>query len=301
MKNKAIVGGVIALVVLVLIVFLCIWLGRKINDKIQQTPETTTNTTVPPSAPSQPPATNEQAAQVFLALGNPSGATASASNKDNYLMVNTAYALSYNNAKGTPNWVAWRVAESDFGSADRQNNFRPDDRLPPGFKRVTPTDYTGSGFDRGHLCPSADRSSSPDANSLTFLMTNMTPQTPDLNRNVWEHFESYARELVKRDKLDIYIVAGVYGEKGKLKGKVTVPTNCWKIIVGIPQGESISGISEKARLVAVDMPNDTGIATEDWRKFRTTVRSIEQKTGYNFFTNLPQNVRDALEMKMENY
>jgi endonuclease G, mitochondrial len=298
MKNKIIIGGVIALVIIVLIAFFCIWLGRKISDTVQQNTETSTTTTVQPPV-SLPPVTTEQATQIFLALGNPSNATNNTSNQDNYLIVNTAYALSYNSGKGTANWVSWRIAESDLGTTDRQNNFRPDVNLPKNFTRVTPTDYTGSGFDRGHLCPSADRSVSEESNSLTFLMTNMVPQTGDLNRNVWENFESYSRGLVKKGKVDLYVVAGVYGEKGKLKKKVVVPTNCWKIIVAVPQGAPVSSINETTHVIAVDMPNATGIAKEDWRKFRTTVRSIEQRTGYNFLSNLPQNVQDAVETKME--
>lgn len=301
MRNKVVVGGIIALVILIVLALFCVWAGKKIVDRTNN--DNTTIQNPPPAPPnsSQPITNVEQAQRIYLALGNPSNAAQNSSDADNYLMVNTAYALSYNNSRGTPNWVAWRVTESDFGSADRQNDFRPNPDLPANFKRVTPSDYTGSGYDRGHLCPSADRSGSAEINSETFLMTNMTPQTPDLNRNVWERFESYSRELVKRDNLDIYIVAGVYGEKGKLKNKVVIPTNCWKIIVGIPPGSGLSGISEKARLVAVDMPNTAGISADDWRKYRTTVHDIEQKTGLNFFTNLPPNIRQALETKKENY
>lgn len=98
-------------------------------------------------------------------------------------MVNEAFALSYNNDKGTPNWVSRRITKADFGSANRQKDFRPDGRLPKGWKIVKPTDYTGCGFDRGHICPLADRSFSDELNRETFLMTNMIPQTGDLNRN----------------------------------------------------------------------------------------------------------------------
>ena len=243
------------------------------------------------------PATIEEASALYLALGNPSNANQS--DAKNYLLINQQYALSYNREKGTPNWVSWHVDAGDLTGVDRQNNFRPDDRLPADFPHVTPNDYTGSGFDRGHVCPSADRASSPEANSATFLMTNMTPQTPDLNRNVWEHLESYSRELVKQGS-EVYIIAGVYGENGKLKRKVTVPTNDWKVVVVLPNGSDASEISNQTRVIAVDMPNTSGIANDDWRKYRVTVRQIEQKTGLNLLSNLPQNVQDALETKIDN-
>ncbi len=301
MKNKAIIGGIIALAVIVSIALACFWLGKKINDGITNDDNTTTETRIPEGQKTSLPVTNvEQAQKVYLALGNPSNAAPNNSNADNYLIVNTSYAVSYNNNRGTANWVAWRIAESDFGAVDRQNNFRPDPNLPKNFARVTPTDYTGSGFDRGHLCPSADRSGDINANSQTFLMTNIIPQTPDLNRNVWERFESYSRELVKRGKVDLYVVAGVYGVKGKLKNKISVPTNCWKIIVALPKGADISAVNENTHVIAVDMPNAATIGNTDWRRFRTTVRAIEQKTGYNFLSNLPQNLQDALENSAEN-
>ncbi len=191
MNNKVITGGVFALIIIGLIAFFCVWVGKKIRDGITETPENT-NTVIPDGQRPALPVTNtEEAQRVYLALGNPSSATNNTLNPDNFLMVNNAYALSYNNSRGTANWVAWRITESDFGAAERQNDFRPDPNLPKNFRRVTPADYTGSGFDRGHLCPSADRSSSPEANSATFFMTNITPQVPELNRNVWESLESY--------------------------------------------------------------------------------------------------------------
>jgi endonuclease G len=73
--------------------------------------------------------------------------------------------------------------------------FRPDDRLPKDWPRVTPSDYTGSGFDRGHMSPNADRYGSREAADATFLMTNITPQTGDLNRGPWQKLEAYLRTL----------------------------------------------------------------------------------------------------------
>ncbi|QFS50967.1 ENDOG, endonuclease G, mitochondrial [Nostoc sphaeroides CCNUC1] len=135
-----------------------------------------------------------------LLLGNPSSATPTKLTPDNYLMVKNQYALSYNNSKGTANWVAWQLNKSWLGNADRQNNFRPDDTLPTNFLRVTPTIYSGSGYDRGHIAPSGDRTKTVDDNSSTFLMTNMMPQTPDNNRNTWGNLEDYCRELVSLGK-----------------------------------------------------------------------------------------------------
>src|SRR4051812_13630546 len=115
--------------------------------------------------PADAPAPNtDQTADSYphLALGNPSGATADEANADNFLMGKPYFALSYNNSKGGPNWVSWRLQASDLGPAPRVE-FYPDAELPNRFKHVTPHDYTGSGFDRGHMCPRGDRTNTNEA------------------------------------------------------------------------------------------------------------------------------------------
>ncbi len=295
MKSKALIGGIIALIVIVLAIVFCVWAGSKINQKLSAL-----NPSAPQTSDSNAPQTNEtqQVSQGNLPFGNPSNATPNSSNSNNYLLENQFYTLSYNREKGIANWVAWRLSKSDFGSANRQNDFRPDDRLPNGWTRILPSDYSGSGFDRGHLCPSADRSNSIESNSATFLMTNISPQTADLNQGAWEKLETYSRSMARRDGT-LYIVAGQYGASGKVKNKVTVPTNFWKIVVVLAPGADFSSITKDTRVIAVDMPNVKGIKEKNWREYRTTVRQIEQKTGYNFLSNLPQNIQNSLETKVD--
>lgn len=299
MKNKAVIGGVIALAVVVLIILLCVWVGKRFTDG-NQNPDNTSGVgrSGGGNLPAQP-ATTEQAMRVYLALGNPSNATDSTSNPNNYLMVNNYYALSYNRDRAEPNWVAWRVSLADMSDLPRVDSFRPDDRLPENWAHVTPTDYVRSGFDRGHVCPNADRNGSEESMAATFLMTNMTPQTPDLNRGPWEKLESYLRTLVRRGS-DVYIYAGVYGADGKLKNKVTIPTNDWKIAVAVPASANPASIGENTRVIAVDMPNVRGIKNADWQIYRTTVREIEQNTGLKFLTTLPPQIREALINKRDN-
>ena len=107
-----------------------------------------------------------------LALGNPSRAETKLNQPDNYLVTHTGYALSYNRSRGAANWVSWHLEKDDTGDAERTNAFAPDTILPKDWW-VLPTDYAGSGYDRGHLIPSKDRSSSEEANRETFLMSNM--------------------------------------------------------------------------------------------------------------------------------
>jgi endonuclease G len=147
------------------------------------------NITITDAGPAAPPVS------VHLTLGNPSGATTSTSNPTNYLMLKPQFALSYHRDRGEPNWVSWHLSSDWLGSTPRQDNFRADTTLPSGWYRVQGTDYSGSGYDRGHMCPSADRTLTIADNSATFLMTNMIPQAPDNNQGPWANLESYCRSL----------------------------------------------------------------------------------------------------------
>ncbi|RDV13310.1 DNA/RNA non-specific endonuclease [Pontibacter diazotrophicus] len=240
-------------------------------------------------------------------LGNPSGATADESNYNNYLMTKPQFALSYSRDRGTPNWVSWHVSRDWLGSAPRQNNFRADPELPQGWYRVTTSSYTGSGFDRGHSTPSADRTKSEEDNSATFLMTNIIPQAPNNNQETWANLEDYTRDLVQ-DGMEVYVVMGSYGvggtgDNGTARtidnGKVTVPNRIWKVLVVLEEGENdLQRINTGTRVIAVDTPNSNTVRP-DWGTYRTTVDAIEQATGYDLLSALPVQVQQALESQMD--
>lgn len=213
-----------------------------------------------------------------LRLGNPTHATADASNKNNYLLVKKQYVLSYNNANGTPNWVSWTLEKSDIGKIARQNNFHPEADLPEDFQHITPADYTGSGYDRGHMCNSKDRTRTKKDNSETFSMANMQPQTPDLNRHVWEKLEANSRKLAMKGNT-LYIIAGCYGTLkhiGKTH-KVNVPKSCWKL-------EVVEGPNSK--VIMVDIPNKNGISKDTWQKYATTIDDLREKTGLDLHSRI---------------
>jgi endonuclease G len=255
-----------------------------------------------PDGPSEP--------SVHLALGNPSGATDDPADADNYLLRKPYYALSYNNAKGTPNWVSWCVREGDLGDAGR-GQFYPDPDLPAAFKRVTPRDYTGSGFDRGHMCPHSDRTGTAEASAATFAMTNIVPQAPALNQKAWADFEDYCRGLVRRRRQTLYIVAGPQGRGGTgtngpaetiARGKVTVPAQCWKVVLALDEGEGgaadIARVGPDTRVICVMMPNEESVE-HGWAKHRVSVSHIERLTGYCFFDRVPAEVLGPLKAKVD--
>ncbi len=238
-----------------------------------------------------------------MALGNPSGASNSLSNADNYLIDHKYYIESYNRDKGEPNWVSWHLCSSDLGQTDRLNNFRPDETLPDGWYEADNTSYKRTGFDKGHNCPSGDRTSSTDANSATFLMDNIIPQAPNNNEHTWEHLEGYCRNKVKNGN-EVYIIMGVYGSGGTGRngyattidnGRINVPAHIWKVAVIIPEGDDdLNRIDEATQVIAIDTPNDNNI-TNNWMNYTCTVKSIEAATGYNLLSALPQTVQQTLE------
>jgi len=252
----------------------------------------------PPRQEQAVPAPVEAVRSVHLPFGNPSNATADPGNEDNLLIVGEGSVISYNNARGRPNWVAWRTTPADLGDSIPRPDFRPDPRLPRWYKRIGAFDYSGTGYDRGHMVPSADRFADPRLNAETFLMTNIVPQSPSLNQYPWNDFEQYVRAQVRKG-FDAYQIAGVYGEGERLKGKITAPTNCWKVVVLLRRGSDPASVDDRARVIAVDMPNEDTLQHEKWEQFRTTVKAIEQRTGLNIFSSLPQDLQRALETHAE--
>lgn len=239
-----------------------------------------------------------------LLLGNPSNATSNIGNADNYLIDHKYYIESYNRTKVGPNWVSWHIAPADLGDVDRANDFRPDTiNLPKRWYEANNSSYKGSGFDKGHNCPSGDRTSSTEANSETFLMDNIIPQAPNNNQHTWEHLESYCRKQVKKGN-EVYVIMGSYGSGGTgrlgyrttiSKGHIQVPAYIWKIVLIIPNGDDdLERIDTEAQIIAINTPNDNSISS-NWMNYICTVNAIEKATGYKFLTTLAADLQDELK------
>lgn len=262
-----------------------------ISDFAAPTPTpTATPTPTPP-----PPSSSEH-----LTMGNPSNAITDVAQPNNYLMDKPQYALSYSRDNGGPNWVSWHLDNSWLGSTPRQDDFRADTTLPAGWYRVQATDFSGSGFDRGHMCPSADRTITVAANSATFLMTNMIPQLPANNQGVWANLESYSRTLVSQGN-ELYIISGGQGLRFFIaNGHVAVPAQTWKVIIVLPAGSNdVSRVTTSTRTIAVVVPN-SGTINSDWRTYRVSVDQVEALTGYDFFSNVSTGIQAVIEGVVDN-
>jgi endonuclease G len=205
----------------------------------------------------------------YLPGGVPNISGASTASTTNYLAVKKGYVMSYNGVEGRANWVGWTLRSSDLGPVERSNRFREDSELPRQFKRVDDDDYRESGFDRGHLCNSEDRTASDYLNEETFLMSNMIPQTPELNRGPFKFLEAYCRKLVLKKGQKLLIYSGGIGAKGRLTSGVPIPQYCWKAIY-TPTEE-----------IYVLFPNERTLE-KNWNKYRVTKDRLEKMTGFQF-------------------
>jgi len=226
--------------------------------------------------------------------------------RDTHLIDRPQCVISYSEKKKTASWVAWNLVRTDIGNVAR-GSFEEDPDLPKGLPRVPFNTYSGSGFDRGHMCPSKDRSATEADNDVVFYMTNVVPQNPACNQTGWERLEYYCRGLAFEGK-DLYVVCGPHGIGGQTDDgvkkltigrgatAVTVPAAVWKVILVLPNRAAAP--NKSARTIAVWMPNDPTV-TDDWPKYRVPVAEVEKKTGLTFFPLIPVELAEALKEKAD--
>lgn len=236
------------------------------------------------------------------ALGLPAAASTSDSNA--YLSVKSGYVLSYNGSRKVPNWVSWELNTSYLGSIDRQDDFRPDSTLPGSVPQASLADYSGSGYDRGHMTPSADRTLTVAANSQTFYLTNMVPQSGNNNRGAWANLEEYCRTLVRSGKELFIVSGGTFSASSNTIGSgVVVPDMTFKVIVVLDStADDAADVTSSTRVIGVLMPNeDSQISLgADWRSYRVSVDAIEAQTGQNFLSDVSTTVQGVVEARVDN-
>lgn len=197
----------------------------------------------------------------------------------------TGFTLSYNKDNRTPNYVVWELLGTEVGgSVSRTDNFWPDSDIIGCTKH---SDYTGSGFDRGHMCPAADQKWSDQAMSDCFVMANMCPQLHDLNAGAWEKLEEKERAWAKRDSAILIVAGPIYtdGEKYIEKSNVRVPDAFFKVL--------IAPYLDNPRGIAFVYPHMK--CTGNMQDYATTIDEVEKITGFDFFSELP----DEIEKKVE--
>lgn len=159
------------------------------------------------------------------------------------VLCNDAYASLSSALARTPLWSAEKLTPADMAMArgtERASEFDADDRLPRG-DRAELSDYRRSGWDRGHLAPSADMPG-PRAQEQSFLLSNIAPQDARLNRGEWADLEADVRSLARRRDA-VYVVTGVLFQAAEIEtvpsGRVLVPTSFWKAVASPGEGSVV--------------------------------------------------------------
>ena len=235
-------------------------------------------------------------------LGIPSAA--STSDINNFLSVKSGYVISYNGSRKVPNWVSWELNTSYLGSTARQDDFRADDTFPPTIPQASLADYSGSGYDRGHMCPSADRTLTVTANSQTFYLTNMVPQAANNNQGPWADLENDLRTIARTGK-ELFIISGgtFSASSNKIGSGVVVPDQTFKVIAVLDAvGQGPSAVTTNTRVIGVMMPNENSLISisADWHSFRVSVDAIEGATGYDFLSDVDPAVQAVVEARVDN-
>lgn len=202
------------------------------------------------------------------------------------ILVRTSYIVSYNKVWKLPNWVAWHLTDDHVdGNAPRRNSFREDLEVPR--PRATPADYKGSGWSRGHMCPSGDNKWNPRANHDTFLMTNLCPQDANLNSGLWNSIEMDCRKWAKKYG-DVFIICGPVPLRQPYEtigdNKVAVPKAFFKIVLCLNDSIKAFGFVVK---------NKSG--EKKTNLYYNTVREVERLTHIDFFPLLPDSIEDRVE------
>ena len=209
--------------------------------------------------------------------------------QDGVLIEHEGFTLLFDTKTMCPRWVAWELtAEETRGKVSRSGvDFKADDQVPEQYQ-VASWDYNGGHYGRGHMCPAGDMKWSQQAMQDCHYMTNICPQTAELNKTWWEHLERACRSWARQDG-SVQIVCGpVFSDNPKRFGKkhrMAVPKGFYKVVLSLKEG--------KEKAIGFYYTNDD--APQPMEDAVRSVDDIEQLTGIDFFSSLPDEQEDRLE------
>lgn len=208
-----------------------------------------------------------------------------------HIVIREGYAAGFSCHHKIAVWVSYRLTKEKIlaKTAVRANRFREDREFS--CCSAKPTDYKGSGFDRGHLAPAADMAFSVRAMEESFLMSNIAPQIPGFNRGIWRQLEIKVRQWALAEN-DVIVVTGAVFPQEVVKmigpGKITVPEAFFKIIYDLTPPQ---------KMIAFVIPNENG--RKNLPDYVLTVDAVEELTGLDFFSDLPRAVQQKLEAESD--
>lgn len=222
------------------------------------------------------------------------------------------YTMLYDHSYKISHWVAYPLHNIYRGSAGRQDNWVYDPSLPQslqmdvvsgGYQRV----YGIRGYDRGHQIPSADRLATAEMNQQTFYPTNCTPQNAQLNQNLWANLEAIVRGQICNDT--VFVITGCVvttredravewiWKSGSRVG--AIPKAYWKVMLRTKSGRTGAlPNNETAKCIGFWMENKTPDTDKVSRVFVKSVTEIEKLTGFEFFTDISDNVKSRYNLDL---
>lgn len=209
---------------------------------------------------------------------------------------NDGFMLGFSDLRRNPLWVTYQLLETpDAPIGPRPGRFSGD------WRTILPLEhdhYTGSGYDRGHLAPNyaIARVHGREAQLDTFLMTNISPQTPELNRQLWQRLEQAAMDHFLPLKQELWVITGPVFQNPPLhpqtprlpRGFVEIPDAFYKIFIA-PAREH-----RPLKVLAFIMPQQV-YGNEPLSQYLVSIRDVENATGLNFLAALPEDIQDQLE------
>ncbi len=221
------------------------------------------------------------------------------------VLVNTAYAVGYDEDLKNPVWAVYRLgnlrSSTDFEKWERPSRFIVDPRT---MARVKHDDFTrrwdGVTWDRGHMAPNSamERQYGQQAQLETYFMTNVCPQTSSLNQGIWQGLEQQVRETISQDDTannevhDVWIIAGPIFDDTPVErwtSGIAIPTHFFKIVA---YRKGYGGTVKAAAFIFPQKP-----AHSDLNRYARTVDEVEARTGLEFFPELTATKQRNLESK----
>ena len=218
-------------------------------------------------------------------------------------VIRDGFVLEHSSADKIPIWVCEGVTvEQIAGSEERTNAFKPDPMLPAG-ERSELKDYKGTGLDRGHMAPAANQSVDARLKAETFFLSNMAPQQPDMNRQIWNALEAEVRDWLRTRGGGHVITGGFFYdpaeddastadgliEHGEIGSGVAVPTHFYKIVAVEDQDGGWDAI-------AFVMENRKYVRPFDFATFIRSIDWIEERAGVDFMPDLDAELEEAVEV-----
>ena len=210
------------------------------------------------------------------------------------------FSLEWSYSDIANRWTCYEMYNNNWkGNAGRNDSFREDSIIPKQY-RSKKSDYSGSGFDRGHLCPSGDRQCTVEQNKQTFYLSNMHPQYGNHNQILWNNLEAQVRDWADADDCDtLYVVKAATIRSDQVtyqldKTRLPIPKYFYMAIL------SYNKSTDSYKAIGIwTVHNNDKISNKNFGDYAISIDELEEKTGIDFFCNLPDDIEDEVERKCE--